>query len=116
LVRSVIDNEVEKSRHDLLVSKVDIVYEVSDFINHQQSEKTKTSYLGDIKKYLWWTDFEKIDPRKITRKDIERYENYLTHIKVYKHSNYLTPASECRKNYTAISSFCEASGMPSTKA
>jgi integrase len=79
LFKGVIDNEVEKSKHDLLVSKVDISKEVSGFIEYQHSDKTKTNYTSYLRKFFVWTDKEKIDPRKITRREVESYLNYLTH-------------------------------------
>jgi site-specific recombinase XerD len=79
LFKGVIDNEVEKSKHDLLVSKVDIGKEVTCFIEYQHSEKTKTNYMCSLRKFFGWTDMEKIDPRKITRIEGESYLNYLTH-------------------------------------
>jgi hypothetical protein len=68
LLKGVIDNEVEKSKHDLLVSKVDIGKEVTGFMEYQHSDKTKTNYMSCLRKFFGWTDMEKIDPPKNYKK------------------------------------------------
>jgi hypothetical protein len=89
---------IEKYDHNYEVDKVDIDREIDDFINLQKSPSTKTVYRCYVDRFINWCKSEGLDPRKITRRDIDSFTVYIG-VKLNLSSNTV------RLNMGSVSSF-----------
>jgi integrase len=67
----------EEKKKDYKLSQIDLDYELDQFLNEQDSDKTRKSYHGSIVRFINYCSREDIDFIKVNVKDVDGYLNYL---------------------------------------
>jgi site-specific recombinase XerD len=68
---------VDDVEHDFDISDINVLNELNDFVNLQNSDITKKNYLIWIKSFIEWCNNEKINCIEINRREVESYLLYI---------------------------------------